>query len=107
MDEDAVFRALADASRRRLLDRLHQRNGQMLGELCRGLDMTRQAVAKHLAVLGEANLVSWRRQGREKLHFINPVPINEIAERWISKFERSRLGALSELKKNLEGERDD
>ena len=107
MDEDAVFRALADASRRRLLDRLHQRNGQTLGELCRGLDMTRQAVAKHLAVLGEANLVSWRRQGREKLHFINPVPINEIAERWISKFERSRLSALSELKKDLEGERDD
>ena len=107
MDEDAVFRALADASRRRLLDRLHQRNGQTLGELCQGLDMTRQAVAKHLAVLVEANLVSWRRQGREKLHFINPVPINEIAERWISKFERSRLSALSELKKNLEGEHDD
>ena len=101
-----MFRALADASRRRLLDRLHRRNGQTLGELCRGLDMTRQAVAKHLAVLGEANLVSWRRQGREKLHFINPVPINEIAERWISKFERSRLGALSEFKKKLEGERD-
>jgi DNA-binding transcriptional ArsR family regulator len=107
MNEDAVFRALADASRRRLLDRLHQGNGQTLGELCRGLDMTRQAVAKHLAVLGEANLISWRRNGREKLHFINPVPINAIAERWISKFERSRLGALSELKKDLEGERDD
>jgi len=101
-----VFRALAGASRRRLLDRLHQRNGQTLGELCQGLDMTRQAVAKHLAVLVEANLVSWRRQGREKLHFINPVPMNEIAERWISKFERSRLGALSELKKDLEGEPD-
>src|SRR6516165_12386547 len=107
MNEDAVFRALADASRRRLLDRLHQRNGQTLGELCRGLDMTRQAVAKHLAVLGEADLISWRRNGREKLHFINPVPINAIAERWISKFERSRLSALSELKKDLEGERDD
>jgi DNA-binding transcriptional ArsR family regulator len=107
MDDDAVFRALADASRRHLLDRLHQRNGQTLGELCQGLDMTRQAVAKHLAVLGEANLVSWRRNGREKLHFINPVPINEIAERWISKFERSRLSALSELKKSLEGKRDD
>jgi DNA-binding transcriptional ArsR family regulator len=107
MADDAVFRALADASRRQLLDRLHRRNGQTLGELCRGLDMTRQAVAKHLAVLVEANLVSWRRQGREKLHFINPVPMNEIAERWISKFEIPRLRALSELKKDLEGEPDD
>src|SRR5262245_63874407 len=107
MGDDAVFHALADASRRQLLDRLHQRNGQTLGELCQGLDMTRQAVAKHLAVLVEANLVSWRRNGREKLHFINPVPINEIAERWISKFERSRLSALSELKKNLKGEHHD
>src|SRR5271169_4310886 len=107
MNEDAVFRALADASRRRLLDRLHEKNGQTLNELCRGLDMTRQAVTKHLAVLEGANLVSTRRQGREKLHFINPVPINEIAERWIGKFERSRLSALSELKKTLEGETDD
>jgi DNA-binding transcriptional ArsR family regulator len=107
MDEDAVFRALADASRRQLLYRLHRRNGQALGELCRGLEMTRQAVAKHLAVLAEANLVSWRRQGREKLHFINSVPINQIAERWISKFELPRLRALSELKKDLEGEHDD
>jgi DNA-binding transcriptional ArsR family regulator len=107
MDDDAVFRALADASRRRLLDRLHSRNGQTLGELCQGLDMTRQAVAKHLAILEEANLVSWKRQGREKLHFINPVPINQIAERWISKFELPRLRALSELKKDLEGEPDD
>jgi len=102
-----VFRALADASRRLLLDRLHGRNGQTLGELCQGLDMSRQAVAKHLGILEEANLVSTRRQGREKLHFINPVPINEIAERWIGKFERSRLSALSELKKTLEGETDD
>jgi DNA-binding transcriptional ArsR family regulator len=107
MDDDAVFRALADASRRQLLDRLHHRNGQTLGELCQGFDMTRQAVAKHLAVLEEANLVSWKRQGREKLHFINPVPINEIAERWIGKFERPRLNALSELKKSLEGEQDE
>jgi DNA-binding transcriptional ArsR family regulator len=104
MSEDAVFRALADASRRQLLDRLHQKNGQTLGELCRGLAMTRQAVAKHLAVLEEANLVAWRRQGREKLHFINPVPIHEIAERWIHKFELQHLGALSELKETLEGE---
>jgi len=104
MDDDAVFRALADVTRRRLLDRLHQKNGQALEELCRGLKMTRQAVAKHLAILAAANLVSWKRQGREKLHFINPVPINEIAERWISKFERSRLSALSQLKNTLEGE---
>jgi DNA-binding transcriptional ArsR family regulator len=107
MNEDAVFRALADASRRRLLDRLYRKNGQTLGELCEGLDMTRQAVSKHLAVLEEANLVSWERQGREKLHFINPVPINEIAERWIRKFERRHLAALSALKKKLEGEADD
>ena len=103
MNDDAVFRALADANRRQLLDRLHGRNGQTLGELCQGLDMTRQAVAKHLAILEEANLVSWRRHGREKLHFINPVPINEIAERWISKFDAPRLKELSELKRTLEG----
>jgi DNA-binding transcriptional ArsR family regulator len=102
--DDAVFRALADASRRLLLDRLHERNGQSLGELCQGLDMTRQAVMKHLAILEDANLVATRRQGREKLHFINPVPINEIAERWIGKFDRSRLAALSDLKRELEGE---
>src|SRR5512143_1452900 len=99
--EEAVFRALADSSRRRLLDRLHRRNGQTLGELCAGLDMTRQAVAKHLAILEEANLVASRREGREKLHFINPVPINTIAERWIAKFERRRLSALSALKGKL------
>jgi len=103
MNDDAVFRALADASRRQLLDRLHERNGQTLGELCQGLEMTRQAVTKHLAILEEANLVSWRRQGREKLHFINPVPIHEIAERWIGKFDRPRLSALSDLKRALEG----
>jgi len=105
MDDDAVFRALADGSRRHLLDRLHRKNGQTLAELCRGLEMTRQAVAKHLLILEEANLVSSKRQGREKLHFINPVPINSIAERWIGKFERGRLSALSKLKKSLEGER--
>jgi DNA-binding transcriptional ArsR family regulator len=107
MRDDLVFRALADASRRKLLDRLHANNGQTLGELCRGLDMTRQAVAKHLAILAEANLVSWRRRGREKFHFINPVPINEIAERWIGKFERPRLSALAQLKRKLEGHDDD
>ena len=103
MNDDAVFKALADPSRRKLLDRLRQRNGQTLSELCDGLDMTRQAVAKHLRVLKKGNLVSWRREGRERLHFINPVPINEISERWISKFDQPRLQALSRLKKNLEG----
>jgi DNA-binding transcriptional ArsR family regulator len=100
---DAVFKALADASRRQLLDRLHAENGQTLGELCTGLDMTRQAVTKHLAILEGANLVVARRRGREKLHYINPVPINEIAERWIGKYERHRLKALGELKRALEG----
>ena len=107
MDDDAVFKALADASRRALLDRLHARNGQTLGELCEGLSISRQAVTKHLAVLEAANLIATRRQGREKLHFINPVPIGRIAERWIRKFERRRLAALSALKQALEGESDD
>src|SRR6185312_11529104 len=93
---------LADASRRLLLDRLHQNNGQTLAELCRGLDMSRQAVTKHLAILEDANLVSSRKEGREKFHFINPVPINDIAERWIGKFDQPRLTALSDLKKLLE-----
>lgn len=101
---DAVFRALADGSRRQLLDRLHNENGQTLGELCEGLEMSRQAVTKHLGILQEANLVATKKQGREKLHFINPVPINDIAERWIGKFERGRLAALSDLKRKLEGE---
>jgi DNA-binding transcriptional ArsR family regulator len=103
MNDNAIFKALGDASRRELLDRLRHQNGQTLGELCVGLDMTRQAVAKHLGILRKANLVSWKREGRERLHFINPVPINQIAERWISKFEHPRLQALSRLKKNLEG----
>lgn len=103
MDDDAVFRALADSSRRTLLDRLYARSGQTLGELCQGMGMTRQAVTKHLVLLERANLVVSRREGREKLHFINPVPINSIAERWIGKFERERLGALSALKRELEG----
>ncbi len=104
MSDDAVFRALADASRRQLLDRLHRKNGQTLGELCQGLEMSRQAVTKHLAILEEASLVAAKRKGREKLHFINPVPINQIAERWIAKFERRHLTALSALKNKLEGE---
>jgi DNA-binding transcriptional ArsR family regulator len=103
MGMDAVFRALADPLRRRLLDSLHARNGQTLAELCEGHDMTRQAVTKHLAILEQANLIATRRRGREKLHFINPVPINAIAERWIRKFERRHLTALSALKKSLEG----
>jgi DNA-binding transcriptional ArsR family regulator len=104
MSMDTVFRALADASRRQLLDRLHNKNGQTLGELCEGLAMSRQAVTKHLVILEDANLVASKRQGREKLHFINPVPISDIAERWIGKFERGRLAALSDLKRKLERE---
>jgi DNA-binding transcriptional ArsR family regulator len=100
---DKVFKALADPSRRQLLDRLHADNGQTLGRLCAHLDMTRQAVTKHLAVLEEANLVVILWRGREKLHYLNPAPIHEIAERWIGKFERGRLRILAELKKNLEG----
>ena len=101
---DEVFKALADASRRSLLDRLHAENGQTLNELCEGLAMTRQAVTKHLAILEEANLVATYKQGREKLHYLNPVPIHQIGERWIRKFERGKLAALSELKRRLEGE---
>ncbi|MBN8962630.1 MAG: helix-turn-helix transcriptional regulator [Rhizobiales bacterium] len=99
---DEVFKALADASRRALLDRLHSRNGQTLSELCDGLDMTRQAVTKHLAILEAANLVATIRHGREKLHYLNPVPIHQIGERWIKKFERDKLAALSDLKRRLE-----
>ena len=99
---DQVFKALADASRRELLDRLRADNGQTLNELCARLDMTRQAVSKHLGILEEANLVATVKQGREKLHYLNPVPIHDIAERWIGKFERHCLQALSELKKGLE-----
>jgi len=99
---DEVFKALADASRRELLDRLRANNGRTLNELCTCLDMTRQAVSKHLGILEEANLVATVKQGREKLHYLNPVPIHAIAERWIGKFERHRLQALSELKKGLE-----
>ncbi|MHC2337218.1 MULTISPECIES: ArsR/SmtB family transcription factor [unclassified Bradyrhizobium] len=99
---DEVFKALADASRRTLLDRLHEQNGQTLGELCDGLDMTRQAVTKHLVILEEANLVTTIKHGREKLHYLNPVPIHQIGERWIKKFERGKLAALSELKRQLE-----
>jgi DNA-binding transcriptional ArsR family regulator len=103
---DKVFKALADPNRRQLLDRLHEDNGQTLGQLCAHLDMTRQAATKHLVVLEEANLVVVIWKGREKLHYLNPVPIQEIADRWIGKFEQGRLRALADLKEKLEGETD-
>ncbi len=106
MSMDLVFKALADPSRRRLLDRLRAKNGQTLSELGSGLDMTRQAVAKHLALLEAASLIATRKRGREKLHYLNPVPIHGIYERWIGKFERHRLQALSDLKKSLEQDDD-
>jgi DNA-binding transcriptional ArsR family regulator len=99
---DKVFKALADPSRRKLLDRLHAKNGQTLNELCKGLDMARQSVTQHLGLLEDANLVSVQRQGREKLHYFNPVPIHEIYERWIRKFEQRRLDALHDFKTTLE-----
>jgi DNA-binding transcriptional ArsR family regulator len=99
---DKVFKALADPSRRKLLDQLHVNNGQTLNELCEHLDMTRQAVTKHLGLLEAANLVVTVWRGREKLHYLNPVPLREIYDRWIGKYERVRLRALNELKKSLE-----
>lgn len=102
MSMDRVFKALADKSRRRLLDLLHLENGRTLGDLCQHLDMSRQAVTKHLTVLEEANLVSVVWRGREKYHYLNPVPLHEIYERWIGKFERQKLRALSDLKRKLE-----
>jgi DNA-binding transcriptional ArsR family regulator len=107
MSMDAVFRALADPIRRRLLDSLHARNGQTLTQLCDSHDITRQAVTKHLAVLEEANLVVTLKHGREKLHYLNAVPIHDISERWINKYERSRLQALGDLKRDLEGKPDE
>lgn len=101
---DEVFKALADASRRRLLDSLNTRNGQTLRELCAGLDMARQSVSKHLSVLEAANLVTTAWQGREKLHYLNAEPINAIADRWIHQYDRERAHALADLKKALEQE---
>ncbi len=103
LDDNDVFRALADPTRRALLDRLHADNGQTLEELCKDTAMTRQAVSQHLARLESANLVSTVRRGRKKLHYLNPVPIHEIYERWIEKYERQRLRALRDLKKQSEG----
>lgn len=106
-DIDKVFKALADPGRRRLLDALHRGNGQTLTALCEHMDMTRQAVTQHLRLLEDANLVAVVWQGREKLHYLNPVPLHEIQARWIAKFERGRLGALRDLKNKLEQGNDD
>ena len=102
MDMDKVFKALADPTRRRLLDLLHRDNGQTLGALCGHMAMTRQAVTQHLQLLEEANLVAVVWRGREKLHYLNPVPLHEIHERWIAKFERNRLALVHDLKRRLE-----
>lgn len=107
MDVDKVFKALADPTRRRLLDLLHADNGQTLGALCEHMDMTRQAVTQHLQQLEQANLVAVVWQGREKRHYLNPVPLHEICARWIEKFEHNRLGVLRDLKKKLEGGSDE
>ena len=104
VEDDLLFRALADRSRRTLLDRLYASDGQTLGELCGHLEMTRQSVTQHLGVLEEAQLVTVRWRGREKLHFINPVPLQGVYARWIRKFERPRLEALHDLKRSLEGD---
>ncbi len=99
---DLLFKALADPGRRRLLDRMRVRGGQTLSDLCEGMDMSRQAVTKHLIQLEEAHLVAVHWKGREKLHFLNPVPIHSIAKRWITPFEHPRLEALWNLKRQLE-----
>jgi|SRR5271165_2905198 len=101
-DTDALFKALADPSRRMLLDLLHAQDGRTLNELCEHVDMTRQGVTQHLVVLEAANLIATVRRGREKLHFLNPVPLQDIYERWIAKFEKPRLKALADLKRRLE-----
>ncbi len=105
-DTDLVFKALADPSRRKLLDVLYAHDGRTLTELCEHVDMTRQGVTQHLDLLEAANLVTTIWRGREKLHFLNPVPLQEIYERWIAKFEKQRLKALSSLKHSLEGGND-
>jgi DNA-binding transcriptional ArsR family regulator len=101
---DAVFKALADPTRRKLLDRLYARNGQTLGELCQDLEMSRQAVSQHLLMLEAANLTVVIRRGREKLHYLNPAPLYKVSERWLGKFSQRRLEAFSELKRALENE---
>ena len=104
MDADTVFKALGDPTRRKLLDLLCEDNGQTLGQLCEHLDMTRQSATQHIGLLEAANLVTTVWRGREKLHFINPVPLHEVYERWVRKFERQRLSLLHDLKKELEGD---
>jgi DNA-binding transcriptional ArsR family regulator len=99
---DAIFKALADANRRKLLDELHQNNGQTLGDLCQHLDISRQAVTKHLGLLQNANLIVPIWRGREKLHYLNPAPLKQMAERWIDKYQRRILLALRELEQGLE-----
>jgi DNA-binding transcriptional ArsR family regulator len=106
-DTDLLFKALADPSRRKLLDLLHASDGQTLGELCEHLDMTRQSATQHLGVLEAGGLIAVTWRGREKLHFLNPVPLQEIYERWLRKFDRPRLEALHALKRRLEGERNE
>ena len=103
-DADKVFKALSDPTRRKLLDQLCERNGQTLGQLCEGLAMARQSATQHLGILEEANLISTVRRGREKLHFINPVPLHDVYERWVRKFEHQRLTLLHDLKQELEGD---
>ncbi|RCS21819.1 ArsR family transcriptional regulator [Phyllobacterium salinisoli] len=103
MHADKVFKALADPTRRKLLDLLFEKNGQTLGQLCENLDMARQSATQHLGLLEEANLVTTVKRGREKLHFINPVPLHEVYERWVRKFEQQRLSLLHDLKNELEG----
>ncbi|MEW5421234.1 metalloregulator ArsR/SmtB family transcription factor [Amorphus sp. 3PC139-8] len=105
-DADKVFKALGDPARRRLLDRLHLKNGRTLTELCESMEMTRQSVTQHLGLLEEANLISTARRGREKLHFINPVPLHDVYERWVHKFETGRLELLYDLKRSLERKED-
>ena len=106
-DTDLLFKALADPSRRKLLDLLRAHDGRTLNDLCEHLDMTRQGVTQHLELLEAANLIAIMRRGREKLHFLNPVPLQQIYERWIAKFEKPRLKALSNLKRRLEKEKAD
>ncbi len=103
MNSDLVFKALADPSRRKLLDLLCAKNGQTLGQLCEHLDMSRQSATQHLDLLVDANLVSTQKRGREKLHFLNPVPLHEVYTRWVRKFETRQLDLLHDLKTQLEG----
>ncbi|HCO55132.1 helix-turn-helix domain-containing protein [Pelagibacterium nitratireducens] len=106
MDDDKVFRALGDPTRRKLLDLLYENNGRTLSQLIEGLDMTRQSATQHLDILEAANLISTVKRGREKLHFINPVPLHDVYERWVRKFEHQRLSLLYQLKTELEGEKE-